>query len=112
MDANKFFDSTNFKNMEYMSYAPRVKLEWQSRLSSITHVDGTARLQIVTESSNKILYELISEFSKISETAVLLNTSFNIRGLPILTTIEDALHVLNSTDLDGVVIENYLFEKL
>lgn len=111
-DANKFFDSTNFKNMEYMSYAPRVKLEWQSRLSSITHIDGTARLQTVTESSNKILYELISEFSEISETAVLLNTSFNIRGLPILTTIEDALHVLNSTDLDGVVIENYLFEKL
>jgi carbamoyltransferase len=111
-DAEKYFDSTDFMNMEYMSYAPRVKMEWKSKLSSITHVDGTARLQTVTKNTNKILYKLISEFSEISETAVLLNTSFNIRGLPILTTIEDALHVLNSTDLDCVVIENYLFEKV
>ena len=47
----------------------------------------------------------------ISETNVLLNTSFNIRGYPILSTIDDALYALNNTDMDHVVIEDYLFTK-
>ena len=107
-DAHKYFDSPNFDNLEYMSYAPRVKVD---TLPSITHVDGTARLQTVTEKSHSHFYELLTEFGKISETNVLLNTSFNIRGYPILSTIDDALYALNNTDMDHVVIEDYLFTK-
>ena len=92
-----------------MSYAPMVKVD---TLPSITHVDGTARLQTVTEESHPHFYDLLTEFGKISETNVLLNTSFNIRGFPILSTIEDALYALNKTDMDYVVIEDYLFGKL
>jgi len=94
-----------------MSYAPRVKSEYRKLLPSITHVDGTARLQCVTEESNKFLFDLLTTFSKYSSTKVLLNTSFNIRGNPILTTIEDALFVLDNTQLDCVIIENKLIEK-
>ena len=92
-----------------MSYAPKVKVD---TLPAITHVDGTARLQTVTEKSHPHFYELLTEFGKISETNVLLNTSFNIRGYPILSTIEDALYALNNTDMDHVIIEDYLFGKI
>jgi carbamoyltransferase len=108
-EAHKYFETRNFDNLEYMSYAPMVKVD---TLPSITHVDGSARLQTVTEESHPHFYELLTEFGKISETNVLLNTSFNIRGYPILSTIEDALYALNKTDMDYVVIEDYLFGKL
>jgi len=107
-DAHKYFDSPNFENLEYMSFAPKVKVD---TLPSITHIDGTARLQTVTKESHKHFYELLTEFGKISKTNVLLNTSFNIRGNPILTRIYDALYALNNTELDYVVIEDYLFAK-
>ena len=105
-DADKYFDTYSYENLEFMSYAPRVKVD---NLPSITHVDGTARLQTVTEESHSHFYELLTEFGKISDTNVLLNTSFNIRGYPILSTIEDALYALKNTEMDYVVIEDYLF---
>ena len=110
-DANKYFESRNFDNLEYMSYAPLVKKEYREKLPSITHADNTARLQTVTEKSHPGFYEILTHFGEISETNVLLNTSFNIRGYPILSTIEDALYALNNTDMDYVVIEDYLFSK-
>jgi len=109
-DASKYFESRNFDNLEYMSYAPKVKDEYVEKLPSITHIDNTARLQTVTGESHAEFYELLTEFGKISETNVLLNTSFNIRGYPILSSIEDALYALNNTKMDYVVIEDYLFE--
>ena len=105
-DAPNYFDTYNYENLEFMSYAPRVKVD---NLPSITHVDGTARLQTVTEESHSHFYELLTEFGKLSDTNVLLNTSFNIRGYPILSTIEDALYALENTEMDYVVIEDYLF---
>jgi len=111
-EASKYFDSPNFENLEYMSYAPRVREEYIEKLPSITHADNTARLQTVTEESHAHFYELLTEFGKISETNVLLNTSFNIRGYPILSTIEDALYALNNTEMDYVIIEDYLFGVL
>ena len=107
-DAHKYFDSPNFENLEYMSYAPRVKVD---TLPSITHIDNTARLQTVTKNSHSHFYELLTEFGKLSETNVLLNTSFNIRGYPILSTIKDALYALENTEMDYVVVEDYLFKK-
>ena len=110
-DAPLYFDSPNFNNLEFMSYAPRVKDEYIEKLPSITHIDNTARLQTVTEKSHSHFYELLTEFGKLSETNVLLNTSFNIRGYPILSTIEDAIYALENTEMDHVVIEDYLFSK-
>tara|TARA_R100000008_G_scaffold4749_1_gene2971 strand:- start:11094 stop:12671 length:1578 start_codon:yes stop_codon:yes gene_type:complete len=110
-EAGDYFESSSFDSMEYMSFAPVVKKEYQEVLPAITHIDGTSRLQTVTREDHEVFYDLLTEFGKISDTNVLLNTSFNIRGFPILTTIADALHVLDNTELDYVVVENYLFSK-
>ena len=104
-DVHKYFESRDFENMEYMSFAVKVKV---NTLPSITHVDGTARLQTVTEESHSHFYELLTEFGKISDTNVLLNTSFNTRGKPILSTISNAVDILNKTDLDYVVVNDHL----
>ena len=99
-DAHKYFESRDFENMEYMSFAVKVKVD---TLPSITHVDGTARLQTVTEESHSHFYELLTEFGKISDTNVLLNTSFNTRGKPILSRISDAVKIL-----DYVIVDDYI----
>jgi len=95
----------------YMSFASKVKPEWIERIPAIVHVDGTARVQTVTAQQHAWLHELLGVWKRVSPHGVLLNTSFNIKGLPILTTIEDALHVLRSTEIDYVVIGPWLFSR-
>jgi carbamoyltransferase len=92
----------------YMSFAPRVRDEWKARLAAIVHEDGTARVQTVTEAQNPWLYALLEEFGEVSGHDVLLNTSFNTKGRPILTTVAEALELLRTTRLDFVVIEDHL----
>ena len=94
-----------------MSFCPQVKEEWKEKLVSITHVDGTARVQTVTKEQNEFLYNLITEFEKITGVGVLLNTSFNVDGRPILSTVKDALQVFNSTQMDCLLIEDFYFRK-
>ncbi len=108
-DMHDYFD--NAFPSEYMSYAPVVKDEYKDKLPSITHNDGTARLQTVNSKQHKLFYDLLSFMKNCEKIPVILNTSFNIKGRPILTTIEDALYVLDNTELDFVVIENLLVEK-
>lgn len=110
-DAASFFESRELKKMLFMSFAPRVMSRWRSELPSITHVDASSRLQVVTRESNAVFYEILTEFSRISQTPILLNTSFNIKGKPILSRVKDALEALEATDLDAVVINDMLFEK-
>ena len=113
--ANEIFeiseDGRPTANMRFMSFAPMVRPKWRDKLPAITHVDGTARLQTVTEDSHKLFNDILIEFEKISDHGVLLNTSFNIKGLPILTRVADALHILDNTEIDHVYIEGYLFSK-
>ena len=94
-----------------MSYAPTVKPEYRDILPSITHVDGTARLQTVRKNDHALFYDILSELHTRNEIPVILNTSFNIKGSPILTTIEDALHVLDNTELDYVYYNGYLLDN-
>jgi carbamoyltransferase len=96
----------------YMSYAPKVKEQYHKDLSSITHVDNTSRLQTVTREQHALFYDIITEIAKTSDKPpVILNTSFNIKGRPILTTISDAIYVLDNTKLDYLWIEGWLFKK-
>ena len=89
-----------------MSFCPKVKLEWREKLAAITHVDNTARVQTVTREQNEWLYDLLTEFESITGIGVLLNTSFNVDGKPILSTIQDAFKILQETQMDGLVLEN------
>ncbi len=108
-EVNKYFDFEG--EARFMSYSPKTKTEWLEKLKSIVHEDTTSRVQTVTREQNEFIYDLISEVDKIKNVGVILNTSFNIKGKPILTSIEDALEVLNTTELDYVLVENWLFEK-
>jgi carbamoyltransferase len=95
----------------YMSYAPKVKEEYRNVLKAITHIDNTSRLQTVTEKQHKLFYNILTELKNRNQIAVILNTSFNIRGKPILTTLQDALYVLDNTQLDYVTSNGFLFKK-
>lgn len=98
-NAPTYFDSPSFKNMEAMQYVVDVKPEYQDELPAITHVDGTARLQVVEEKNNKVFYDLLKAHG-----GVLLNTSFNLAGKPILNTYKDAVIMWRNTEMDGLVI--------
>lgn len=80
-------------------------------LPSVTHVDGTARLQTVTKGQNDIFYELIKTFGNLTGVPVLLNTSFNVAGEPIVEKPIDAVRCFVKTDIDILVIENYIIKK-
>ena len=95
----------------FMSFAPWVDKPFREKIPAIVHKDGTARVQTVTEDQNEFLWELLTCVEVIKDIGVLLNTSFNIKGKPILTTIEDAIEVWQTTELDCLFIEGYLFEK-
>lgn len=108
-DINVYFE--NAFPSEYMSFAPFVKEKYRNLLPSITHADGTARLQTVNKMQHKLFYDILTELDRRNEIAVIMNTSFNIKGKPILTTVQDAFEVLENTELDFIVVENLLFIK-
>lgn len=95
---------------EQMPYGEKL-YQPRSVLQSITHVDFSARVQTVNGSSNKRYHSLLSSFKKLTGCSVLLNTSFNVRGEPIVCTPEEAYTCFMSTGMDYLVIENWLFCK-
>jgi len=88
-----------------------VKVKKPDILPAITHVDGTGRLQTVSKESNPLYYNLINEFYKLTNVPVLINTSMNVRGEPIVNTPSQAYDMLNKTDMDYLVIGNYVISK-
>ncbi len=83
----------------------------RSKVPSITHINNSARIQTVTKSTNPLYYDLIKEFFNITNTPLIINTSFNIRGEPIVCTPEDAYRCFMGTNLDILVLENFIIEK-
>tara|TARA_B100000287_G_C20111957_1_gene574738 strand:- start:163 stop:561 length:399 start_codon:yes stop_codon:yes gene_type:complete len=83
----------------------------RSIIPAVTHVDYSARIQTVHKETNPRYYDLISEFKKITNCPILVNTSFNVRGEPIVCTIEDAFNCFMGTNLDILVIENFILYK-
>jgi carbamoyltransferase len=95
----------------WMSFCPKVKKKYRKKLAAITHVDNTARVQTVTREQNEWLYDLITKFKKQTGVGVLLNTSFNVDGKPILSTVEDAFKIFRESQMDRLIIEKYYFKK-
>ncbi|QMU29053.1 carbamoyltransferase family protein [Adhaeribacter radiodurans] len=83
----------------------------RSSIPAVTHLNYTARLQTVTQTTNPLFYDLLTEFFILTGTGVLVNTSFNVRGEPIVCTPEDALRCYLKTDMDCLVLGNYILEK-
>jgi len=83
----------------------------RSSIPSVTHVDYSARIQTVHKETNQIFYKLIEEFERITKFPVLINTSFNVRGEPIVCSITDAFNCFMGTDLDVLVCNNFILHK-
>lgn len=108
-DVSKYFEWEG--ESRYMQFCPKVREKWREKLSSITHVDGTARVQTVTREQNPWLYDLLTVFASKSDHGVLLNTSFNVAGKPILNTIADAMKVLETSEMDYLIINDFYCGK-
>ena len=93
-----------------MMHVVKFKEEWKNSFPAVTHVDGSARLQTVSKDSNYLYYKLIREFKKISNHGILLNTSFN-ENEPIVENPKNALDCFKRTDLDILIIGNFIISK-
>lgn len=105
--AKEYFDIE--EESPYMLVVSEVKKP--ESIPAVTHVDNSARIQTITLEQNPLLYGIIEEFERLSGVPVLLNTSFNIAGEPIVETPEDALNCFDSTDIDCLAIGPYIIMK-
>ena len=106
--------STYFENgtiSPYMLSIDFTKPEYREKLQNITHLDGSARIQTVNHQQHPKFAKLLQTFKVISGLSVLLNTSFNQRGQPIVETPEEAIGLLLNSELDALIIENYIITK-
>lgn len=108
-EAHRFFDE--YYSSPFMLTVLPIKKDKRSLIPAVCHVDNTGRLQTVDKETNPMFYELINEFYKLSDVPVILNTSFNVRGEPIVCSVDDALHCFTGTELDALIIGDYLVEK-
>lgn len=101
-DAQKYFEMNHIKKSEYMTMCFSIKEDYKNLFPSITHVDGTCRIQTIDESHH--LHKLLIKYKQKTGYGLLLNTSFNLAGDPLVETVEDALYVLNNSELDALWI--------
>jgi carbamoyltransferase len=95
----------------FMTFVCRVREEMRDQIPAVTHVDGTARLQTVSRRHNPRYWRLIDEFKTLTGVPVLLNTSFNVRGEPIVCTPADAVRCFLNTDIDVLVMGDQLCRR-
>ena len=106
-DADRFFEMP-IASLPYMLFIVSVRSEWRARLPAITHVDGTTRVQTVTKHDEPLLWSLLRAFERESGIPVLVNTSFNGPGVPIVCSPDDALRSFRRLGLDDLVIGPFL----
>ena len=108
--ANDWFDLDG-DDSPYMLLAPLVKEDKRALVPAITHIDNTSRVQTVSRDFNPVLYELIAEFFKKTGVPMILNTSLNKGGDPIVETPQDAINCLMNSEMDYLAIGNYLIRR-
>ncbi len=108
-DVQDYFVWEKSLNSPYMLFTTQTKKN--DLLLATTHVDKSARIQTVAKDQNPDFYDLILEFKKQTGCPVIINTSFNVRGEPIVNTPLDALKCFMTTDMDVLVLENFVLEK-
>ena len=104
---NQYFEMTD--DVPYMNQVVKVKSEYRDILKAVTHVDGTARVQTVYKYT--MIHNLLKEFEKVSGYPILLNTSFNVKDKTMVLTPKDAVNTFYDTDMDLLVIGNYVIYK-
>ena len=95
----------------HMLIACKVKEKYKKLIPAVVHIDNTCRVQTVKKSNNEIFYKLLKEFNLITNCPVLLNTSFNVKGQPIVNTPAQAIETYKTTNIDVLAIGNFLLMK-
>jgi carbamoyltransferase len=108
--ANEIFEIDG-RESPFMLMAENVRPEWRDRIPAVVHVDGTARVQTIRREQNERLYRLIEEFAAITGVPLLLNTSFNVKGEPIVETPDDAIDCFLGTGIDILALHDTIVEK-
>ena len=99
-DFEEWFETYGMEESPFMMYAMDFKLSKHGEVPAITHVDGTCRIQTVTEEQNPVYYGLIKAFKDKTGVPIVFNTSFNLAGEPLVETFEDALRTIKNSDLE------------
>ncbi len=110
-DAPKVFEMGRKTRSPYMTFVFPVRPEFRDIIPGATHVDGTSRIQTITDQDTPLLAALLREFTALTDVPCLINTSFNVAGEPIVCTPADALNCFLGTEIDYLVIGNYLITK-
>ncbi len=105
---HEYFEVEPGTQLPFMLKVPAVRPEKRSRIPAVTHEDGSGRVQTVTEQSHPLLYRLLKALERRTGVPVLLNTSFNVRGEPIVCTPEDAYNCFVKTGIDALVLGSCL----
>ena len=108
--ANEYFEG-NTTNAFFMNQIFKVKPEKWSVIPAVTHEDKTSRIQMVTRDGNRRYYELIEAFHKMTGVPLVVNTSFNVKGEPIVDTPEEAVRCFLNTGIDMLVMGNLVSTK-
>lgn len=106
----EYFDIKQYT--PFMLIVADVRPEKRDVIPAVTHVDGTARLQSVSKESGGFFYSIIKEFYNLTNVPVILNTSFNVKGEPIVETPHDAIRCFMNTNIDYLVIGKYIVSKV
>ncbi|MCW9034159.1 MAG: hypothetical protein OQJ97_08050 [Rhodospirillales bacterium] len=108
--ADELFE-TEGRDLPYMCFTVNAREEAKELVPAVVHVDGTARLQTIRKEQNGCFYDLIDHYNKITSVPVVLNTSFNLKGQPIVETPRDALMTFFGCGLDVLIMGSYLVRK-
>lgn len=109
-DVHDFFEMDKDEE-PFMLFVYPIKEDKRALIPAVTHVDGSGRLQTTNKKQNPRYYAVIKEFEKLSKVPVLINTSFNIRGEPIVCTPQDAYRCMMGTGIDYLVIDKFLIAR-
>jgi|TARA_B100001250_G_scaffold200556_1_gene171984 carbamoyltransferase len=104
---HEWFDLRGMEETPFMMYAVNCKEGVEEKIPAIIHVDGTCRIQTVTEEQNKNYYEIIQEFFKQTGCPIIFNTSFNLGGEPLVETLDDAIRTIRHSAVDYLYLPEY-----
>lgn len=110
-DSHRYFKCPQNYHMPYMSFAPYIKMEMKDFLSEVTHIDNTCRIQTISLNQNEKYYRLIKHIENIQGHPLVLNTSLNIMGQPILETLSDANQFFKTSEIRYMFVGDYLITK-
>ena len=110
-DFEKYFETNNCKQNNYMERVFKIKKFYVDKLPGIAHLDNTARVQTVSKTTNPDFYKILKEFEKISGYPILLNTSFNVNGEPIVCSPDDAINTFFKSGLDVLMLGDIEIKK-